>query len=139
MGFRRRDLAYQREAVERLHLPFPILSDASLLLTRALNLPTFSVDGMTLIKRMAWVIDDGVIAQAVLSGVPAGPERGAGDCLASGVQIGAHARKHLAKHLRRQHAGIRVVARAVIAAEERERPELRAAAVAERSVLQLVA
>jgi len=53
---------YQREAVERLHLPFAILSDVDLKLTRALNLPTFTVDGMTLICRMAWVIDDGVIA-----------------------------------------------------------------------------
>jgi len=52
---------YQREAVERLHLPFAILSDAELALTRALNLPTFTVDGMTLIKRMAWVIDAGTI------------------------------------------------------------------------------
>jgi peroxiredoxin len=52
---------YQREAVERLHLPFAILSDAEIALTRALNLPTFTVDGMTLIKRMAWVIDDGDI------------------------------------------------------------------------------
>ena len=62
-GLSTQDLAYQREAVERLHLPFAILSDASLLLTRAMNLPTFDVDGMTLIKRMAWVIDDGVIAK----------------------------------------------------------------------------
>ena len=62
-GLSTQDLAYQREAVDRLHLPFPILSDASLLLTRAMNLPTFSVDGMTLIKRMAWVIDDGVVTK----------------------------------------------------------------------------
>ena len=54
---------YQREAVERLHPPFAILSDADLRLTRALNLPTFTVEGMTLIKRMAWVIDDGVITK----------------------------------------------------------------------------
>lgn len=54
---------YQREAVERLHLPFAILSDADLTLTRALNLPTFTFDGMTLIKRMAWVIDDRVITK----------------------------------------------------------------------------
>ena len=52
---------YQREAAERLHLPFAILSDEQLAFTRALNLPTFSVDGMTLIKRMALVIDDGAI------------------------------------------------------------------------------
>src|SRR5256714_136390 len=49
---------YQREAVERLHLPFAILSDANLRLTRALNLPTFEVAGMILLKRMAWVVDD---------------------------------------------------------------------------------
>src|SRR5215468_9234996 len=60
-GLSTQTTAYQREAVERLHLPFAILSDAALALTRALNLPTFTVDGMTLIKRMAWVIDDGVI------------------------------------------------------------------------------
>jgi peroxiredoxin len=60
-GLSTQDGAYQREAVERLHLPFAILSDADLRLTRALKLPTFSVDGMTLIKRMAWVIDDGIV------------------------------------------------------------------------------
>ena len=53
--------AYQHEAVERLHLPFAILSDEALKLTRALNLPTFDIAGMTLLKRMAWVIDGGVI------------------------------------------------------------------------------
>src|ERR1700741_3578220 len=62
-GLSTQDTAYQREAVERLHLPFAILSDADLRLTRALNLPTFTVDGMTLIKRMAWVIDHGVITK----------------------------------------------------------------------------
>ena len=62
-GLSTQTTAYQREAVERLHLPFAILSDADLKLTRALNLPTFTVDGMTLIKRMAWVIDDGVITK----------------------------------------------------------------------------
>ena len=61
-GLSTQDTAYQSEAAERLHLPFAILSDAHLKLTRALKLPTFSVDGMTLIKRMAWVIDDGVVA-----------------------------------------------------------------------------
>jgi peroxiredoxin len=62
-GLSTQDRDYQRELVAREHLPFAILSDADFKLTRALNLPTFSVDGMTLIKRMAWVIDDGVIAK----------------------------------------------------------------------------
>ena len=61
-GLSTQDTAYQREAAERLHLPFAILSDADFKLTRTLKLPTFSVDGMTLIKRMAWVIEDGIIA-----------------------------------------------------------------------------
>ena len=68
---------YQREAVERLHLPFAILSDADLTLTRALNLPTFTVDGMTLIKRMSWVIDDGVITKVFYPVFP--PDKSAED------------------------------------------------------------
>ena len=62
-GLSTQDTAYQREAAERLHLPFAILSDADLQLTRAMRLPTFTVDGMTLIKRMAWVIDGGVLTR----------------------------------------------------------------------------
>jgi len=61
-GLSTQDLDYQREAVERLHLPFAILSDRDFKLAQALKLPMFEVDGMTLIKRMAWVIDDGVIS-----------------------------------------------------------------------------
>jgi peroxiredoxin len=62
-GLSTQDTSYQREAAERLHLPFPILSDANLKLTRALDLPTFSTSGMTLLKRMALVIDDGAIVK----------------------------------------------------------------------------
>jgi peroxiredoxin len=63
-GLSTQDTGYQREAVDRLHLPFAILSDAGLQLTRLLSLPTFAVAGMTLLKRMVLVIDDGVIAKA---------------------------------------------------------------------------
>ncbi len=63
-GLSTQDTGYQREAAERLHLPFPILSDADLKLTRGLNLPTFTTSGMTLLKRMALVIDDGTIVKA---------------------------------------------------------------------------
>jgi len=55
---------YQREAVSRLHLPFPILSDADLRFARALSLPTFEVADMTLLKRMVLIIDGGLIAKA---------------------------------------------------------------------------
>ncbi|MGA7790800.1 MAG: peroxiredoxin [Xanthobacteraceae bacterium] len=63
-GMSTQDTGYQREAAERLHLPFPILSDAGLKLTRAINLPTFSTSGMTLLKRMALVIDGSTIVKA---------------------------------------------------------------------------
>ncbi len=63
-GLSTQDTEYQREAVDRLHLPFAILSDAGLRFARALRLPTFEVAGMTLLKRMVLIIDDGVIAKA---------------------------------------------------------------------------
>ena len=63
-GLSTQDTAYQQEAATRLHLPFAILSDEKLALTKALRLPTFTVAGMTLLKRMALVIDDGVIVKA---------------------------------------------------------------------------
>jgi peroxiredoxin len=62
-GLSTQDSDYQREAVERLHLPFPVLSDADFKLTTALNLPTFAVAGMTLLKRMVLVIDDGAMTK----------------------------------------------------------------------------
>jgi peroxiredoxin len=76
-GLSTQDSAYQREAAERLHLPFAILSDAGLKLTRAMRLPTFAVDGMTLLKRMAWVIDNGVIAHVFYPVFP--PDRSAAE------------------------------------------------------------
>jgi peroxiredoxin len=79
-GLSTQDGDYQREAVERLHLPFAILSDAGLALTRVLKLPTFSVDGMTLLKRMAWVIDDGVISHVFYPVFP--PDRSAATVVA---------------------------------------------------------
>jgi peroxiredoxin len=59
---------YQREFVERNHVPFDLLSDAGLQLTTRLRLPTFEfpvVSGgpTTLIKRMAWFLEDGRIAK----------------------------------------------------------------------------
>ena len=60
-GLSTQDTAYQREAVARLHLPFPLLSDADLAFTRGLRLPTFEVAGMTLIKRLTLIVADGRI------------------------------------------------------------------------------
>jgi len=69
-GLSTQDTAYQSEAVQRLHLPFPVLSDRDLALARALKLPTFVVAGMTLLKRMALVIDAGVISKVFYPVLP---------------------------------------------------------------------
>jgi peroxiredoxin len=71
---------YQREAVERLHLPFAILSDADLKLGRVMKLPTFTTSGMTLFKRMALVIDDGVIVKVFYPVFP--PDKNAEEVVA---------------------------------------------------------
>jgi peroxiredoxin len=79
-GLSTQGTAYQREAAERLHLPFAILSDADLKLTHAIKLPTFAVAGMTLLKRMAWVIDDGVITKVFYPVFP--PDKNAAEVAA---------------------------------------------------------
>ena len=79
-GLSTQDSAYQREAVERLHLPFAVLSDERLELARALKLPTFKVAGMTLLKRMALVIDDGVITKLFYPVFP--PDKNAEEVIA---------------------------------------------------------
>jgi len=55
-GLSTQDTAYQQELVACLHLPFPILSDAELRLTRAWRLPTFDVAGQRLLRRFTIVI-----------------------------------------------------------------------------------
>lgn len=52
---------YQREAAERLHLPFPMLSDEALAVADALGLPTFTVDGMRLCRRLTMIVTGGTI------------------------------------------------------------------------------
>ena len=52
---------YQQEAAQRLNLPFPLLSDERLEFARALALPTFEVDGMTLLKRVTLIVHDNAI------------------------------------------------------------------------------
>jgi peroxiredoxin len=62
-GLSTQETDYQREAVERLRLPFALLSDAHLRVARALRWPTFDVDGMTLIKRLTLILRDGRIEE----------------------------------------------------------------------------
>lgn len=53
--------AYQQEAAQRLHLPFPLLSDHEFALTDALRLPTLTVEGARLLKRLTLIARDGRI------------------------------------------------------------------------------
>ena len=71
--------AYQAEMASRLHLPFPVLSDEKLALTRALGLPTMEVAGLTLIRRLALIIDGGRITHVFYPVFP--PDRNASDVL----------------------------------------------------------
>jgi peroxiredoxin len=79
-GLSTQGTAYQREVAERLHLPFPILSDESLRLARAMRLPTFETSGMTLLKRLALVIDNGTVRHVFYPVFP--PDRNADDVIA---------------------------------------------------------
>jgi peroxiredoxin len=60
-GISTQSTPYQQEMVTRLRVPFEVLSDERLAFSRALRLPTFTVDGMTLIKRLTLVIRAGRI------------------------------------------------------------------------------
>ncbi len=75
-GLSTQDTAYQQEAVDRLHLPFELLSDAKLKFTRALRLPMFEVDGMRLIKRITLIARDGKIVKVFYPVFP--PDSNAG-------------------------------------------------------------
>jgi peroxiredoxin len=52
---------YQKEMVDRLHLPFPVVSDSDYQFQKALNMPTFMAAGMTLLKRVTLIANHGVI------------------------------------------------------------------------------
>jgi peroxiredoxin len=71
---------YQREAAERLHLPFPLLADPELRLARELGLPTFEVAGEELYKRVTLVARDGAIEKVFYPVFP--PDRNAAEVLA---------------------------------------------------------
>jgi peroxiredoxin len=78
-GLSTQDTVYQQEAVERLQLPYPLLSDTELLLAQALRLPTFEFSGETLIKRLALVVDGGRITKVFYPVFP--PDQSANEVL----------------------------------------------------------
>jgi peroxiredoxin len=79
-GLSTQDPDYQREAAERLHLPFALLSDENLKLARAMILPTFEISGMTLLKRFTLVIKSGTVEHVFYPVFP--PDRSASDVIA---------------------------------------------------------
>lgn len=79
-GLSTQDGDYQREAADRLRLPFPILSDADLNFALSLHLPMFMASGMTLLARMALVIEDGVIVKVFYPVFP--PDKNAEEVIA---------------------------------------------------------
>lgn len=60
-GLSTQDTACQQEMVERLQLPYPVLSDEHLHFQKSLNLSTFESLGQTLLKRLTIVAHEGVI------------------------------------------------------------------------------
>jgi len=80
-GLSTQEPAYQRELAERLHLPFPVLSDATLALTSALGLPTLTLGGHVLLARLSWLQRDGRIERVWYPVFP--PDRHASEVLAA--------------------------------------------------------
>jgi peroxiredoxin len=78
-GLSTQDSEYQREAAERLGLPYLLLSDADLELVKALRLPTFDAAGQTLLKRFTLVVSGGVIEHVFYPVFP--PDTHAGEVL----------------------------------------------------------
>jgi peroxiredoxin len=52
---------YQKEMTDRLHLPFPVVSDSNYEFQKAMNMPTFVAAGMILLKRVTLLAKNGVI------------------------------------------------------------------------------
>jgi peroxiredoxin len=70
----------QREAHDRLHLPFELLSDNRHRLKQLLRLPTFAVADMELHKRLALIVENGLIRKVFYPVFP--PDQNANDVLA---------------------------------------------------------
>lgn len=62
-GLSTQDTEYQAEAVQRLNLPFGLLSDSRLEFTKALRLPTFTFGGLEIIRRLTLIARAGVIEE----------------------------------------------------------------------------
>ena len=79
-GVSTQDTGDQREAVERLHLPFPLLSDAALVFASGLRLPMLEIAGTRLLKRLTLLVQDGLIEHVFYPVFP--PDQHAGEVIA---------------------------------------------------------
>jgi peroxiredoxin len=70
----------QRDAVKRLRLPYPLLSDEQLQLAMSLGLPTFEFHGRTYVKRVTLVVSRGGVETALYPVFP--PDQAAEQALA---------------------------------------------------------
>lgn len=68
---------YQTEAAERLHLPFPLLSDSESQFSDALQLPAFEIAGTRLLNRLTMIVAHGKIEHVFYPVFP--PDRSASD------------------------------------------------------------
>ncbi len=71
---------YQKEVRDRLDLPFELLSDSELRLRQMLGLPTFTVTGNELYKRLTLVVENGRIQKVFYPVFP--PDQSANEVLA---------------------------------------------------------
>ena len=78
-GLSTQTTGYQKEAAERLHLPFALISDDEFKLSDALRLPTFETAGMRLLKRLTMIISHGRIEHLFYPVFP--PDRSAADVI----------------------------------------------------------
>ena len=80
VGVSAQPLDEQREVVERLGLPHPVIADPDLRLGNALRLPTFEFDGRRLYRRLALVAEAGRIVQVFYPVFP--PDENAAEVVA---------------------------------------------------------
>ena len=80
LGLSAQPLADQVEFARRVGLPYPVLSDPTLELAKALRLPTFEVAGMRLYRRLTLIARRGDIVKVFYPVFP--PDRNAADVAA---------------------------------------------------------
>ncbi len=79
-GLSAQPIEEQREFVDRKHIPFPLLNDSALrLIEQPLRLPTFTVEDLTLYKRVTLIADEARISRVFYPVFP--PDRNASEVI----------------------------------------------------------